>query len=234
MAGRWRAGRAAGLCSHPDCAAAWLTPVPRHQRASPARRSSLGRRSRPGPYQAECPRSGRACSSWRATGRPAALAAGAPAAWRGNQRRRTDAAGDDLDRAVPRLAAGDGGRAGCGGETPVGSPMSLPGCRNVPAGRLCAVPAWHAAALIAMTSPTGADRQLRLHVAAGPSCRCLAGTEHRTAPAARADRLNGALAQLPDRGGVRHGHRCLTGVRPGGGRRSASRRRRPWRGTPPA
>ena len=100
------------------------------------------------------------------------------------------------------MAAGDGGRAGYGGETPVGSPMSLPGCRNVPAGRLCAVPAWHAAALIAMTSPTGADRQLRLHVAAGPSCRCLAGTEHRTAPAARADRLNGALGRRIKIGGL--------------------------------
>ena len=65
---------------------------------------------------------------------------------------------------------------------------------------------------------------------AGP----LVGTEHRTAPAARADRLNGSLDQLPDRGGVMHDHRRLTGVRPGGGRRSASRRRRPWRGTPPA
>ena len=62
----------------------------------------------------------------------------------------------------------------------VGSPMSLPGCRSLPAGRLPDVLAWHAAALIAKTSPTRAGRQLRPHVAAGPSCRlpCRPRTPH--------------------------------------------------------
>jgi hypothetical protein len=63
---------------------------------------------------------------------------------------------------------------------------------------------------------------------AGP----VAGTEHRTAPAARADRLNGALAQLPDRGEVARGHRRLTGVRPGGGRRSRHPPQTPGAGRP--
>ena len=54
---------------------------------------------------------------------------------------RADAADDDLGRAV-QAGGGrwrQGGDAGDG--TPVGSPMSLLGCRNVPAGRLCGVPA---------------------------------------------------------------------------------------------
>ena len=64
------------------------------------------------------------------------------------------------------------------GGTPVGSPDVTAGSRNVPPGRLRGVPAWHAAALIEQTSPTRADRQLRPHVAAGPSCRL--SCRHRT------------------------------------------------------
>ena len=67
---------------------------------------------------------------------------------------------------------------GCGGRDTRGLPDVAAGCRNVPAGRLRGVPAWHAAALIAETSPTRADRQLRPHVAAGPSCRLYC--RHRT------------------------------------------------------
>jgi len=54
---------------------------------------------------------------------------------------------------------------------------------------------------------------------------CLVGAGHRTAPAAWADRLDGALAQLLDRGGVVHGDRCPSGERPGSWP-SASRRAR--------
>ena len=55
--------------------------------------------------------------------------------------------------------------------------------------------------------PARADRQLRPRAAASPSCRPLVGAEHRTAPAARADRLDSALAQLLDGGGMLHGDR---------------------------
>ena len=54
----------------------------------------------------------------------------------------------------------------------------------------------------------------------------LVGAEHRTAPAARADRLDPALAQLVDGGAVLHGDRSPTGKRPGSPPR-ASRRRGP-------
>ena len=215
-AGRWRAGRAAGLCSHPDCAAAWLAPVPRRRRASPARRSSLGHRSRPGPCRAECPRSGRACSSCRAAGRSAALAAG---------QRLPGAAPSAVALTPPmmiwagrsRLAAGDGGRAGVRG---AGHPWA-PRCRCRDAGTC-------PPGVSTASRPGMRRRSLQRHlplVQIGSFGRmlqrvhragCLVGTEHRTAPAARADRLNGALAQLPDRGGVMPGHRCPTGMRPGG------------------
>ena len=67
---------------------------------------------------------------------------------------------------------------GRGGEIPLAS-MS-PGCWNLRTGRLRDLPARPAAALIAETSPTRADRQLRPHVAAGPSCRlsCRRRTPH--------------------------------------------------------
>ena len=102
----------------------------------------------------------------RATGRLAASAAGPP-------RAATSAVALTPPMMIRAgrsgLPAGDGGRAGRGGEKPLAS-MS-PGCWNLRTGRLRDLPARHAAALIAETSPTRADRQLRAHVAAGPSCR---------------------------------------------------------------
>ena len=145
------------------------------------------------------------------------------------QRRRADAADDDPGRAVQ---AG-GGRWRQGGGAGAGHPWAPR--------RRCRDAGTCPRGVSAASRPGMRRRSLQRHlplVQIGSFGRmlqrvhragCLVGTEHRTAPAARADRLNGALAQLPDRGGVMHGHRCLTGVRPGGGRRSA-----PWRGTPPA
>ena len=112
-------------------------------------------------------------------------------------------------RAAPAgLPAGDGKENRRPGVRCRGLPMLLPempksACR---ASRRRPAPA--SVPLTAGTSPARADRQLRPRAAASPIVPAsLVGAEHRTAPAARADRLDSALAQLLDGGGMLHGDR---------------------------
>jgi len=181
-----------------------VTSVRATGRARPPRHNRRRITGRPGPSRGARPRSGRLSRPSGDRG-CAARAAGQRPAWRGSEHGRA-AAGDGVIRVWrPGLPAGDGTRTGDPG-------VRYPGLLDVAAGMpksACRAPQRRPARL-RYRSPQGHlplvqigsfGRVLQRVHRAG----CLVRAEHRTAPAARADRLDAALAQLLDGGAVLHG-----------------------------